>query len=187
MRPPDDRDLCPAAASETGPDRWQEFNDEVTAFYRVHIGPLRGTLFALGATPKLVDDVVQESFLALRRAWPKVRDYEKPEAYLYKVATHRLKDAIKDEWRWVELDKELLERSSPPADPGLSLEVVMALGELAPRQLEVVVYRWLLQFSGRQTAKILDIREGTVKRYLYEGGQKLRELLASPTDRAEGQ
>lgn len=66
----------------------------------------------------------------------------------------------------------------------LDTDVADALGRLSPQQRACVVLRHLDDVSVRDTARLLGISEGTVKRYVADGVATLNALLgtSSPTD-----
>jgi DNA-directed RNA polymerase specialized sigma24 family protein len=75
-----------AAASPPGPSR----DEEVTTFFIAHRNELCGYLIRVCGCPEHeADDITQDAFLAVREQWGHVRGYEKPKAYLYKVAVNR--------------------------------------------------------------------------------------------------
>ncbi|GIG20691.1 RNA polymerase sigma factor [Cellulomonas chitinilytica] len=77
------------------------------------------------------------------------------------------------------------ERVQPgPGEGGLSTELETALAVLSPRQRACVVLRHLDDLSVRETASVLGLSEGAVKRYASDGVAALHVLLGT-TDAAE--
>ncbi len=126
--------------------------------------------------------------MVARRRWPDVRDFEKPAAYLYKVATHRTRRLHRSQR--TELHGDLFETSGhlPSADDSLhvSPELDSTLGMLPRRQHEVILLRYIYRFKISEIAGILNISEGSVKNYLCLGRRRFAELLARDLDIEEG-
>lgn len=57
-------------------------------------------------------------------------------------------------------------------------DIAQALQQLSPQVRAVVVLRYYDDLTGAQIAERLGLALGTVKRYLHEGNQRLRDLLA---------
>ena len=56
-----------------------------------------------------------------------------------------------------------------------------ALERLAPRERTCVVLKFYQDLTVAQIAETLDLSEGTVKRYLSDGQQKLASILGAKT------
>ncbi len=170
-------------AFQPDPDRSAQeagFDKEIETLFREHAGRLAGYLVRLGADPALVDDIVQDSFLAVRRRWVDVRAYDQPRAYLFKVATNRMRRLHRDRYIRTEPHAdptEVSRRARSEAGLDESSPVNDAIGQLPRRQRETVLLRRIYGFSCRETAEILQIGEGSVKNYLSLGKQRLMEIL----------
>ncbi len=166
------------------------YDAEVTDLFRAHAGRLSGYLRNLGSDSALVDDIVQDSFLALRRRWHDVRSYDKPQAYLYQVATNRMRRLHKNRYVYAEPHPEprlLSDQSLHEPDRDSLPQIQASLRQLPPRQHEVVLLRHLYGFSCQETAEILQISEGTVKSHLFMALRRLAELLKADPDSWEGE
>lgn len=141
------------------------------------------------------DDVVQEAFLAVRSQWDHVRTLERPQAYLYKVATRRFRLLQQQRTRecWDDLDKHVAaypEPSDALAAADYRDDALFLLRQLPPAQRRVVCLRGL-GFSEAETAGILLISVGTVKSQLHDARAALARLAGTsgriePGMRAEG-
>jgi DNA-directed RNA polymerase specialized sigma24 family protein len=58
-------------------------------------------------------------------------------------------------------------------------DVGAALATLAPRERTCIVLRYVEHLSIRETAEVLDLSEGSVKRYVSDGIAKLNGLLGT--------
>ncbi len=162
----------------------EDYDDEITAFYRKHVGRVRGFLINLGTDPGLADEIADDAFLGARRHWKKVRCFDQPEGYVFKIARNERSR------RQVKLDGKARDLCPDPSaqrqqsQHGLAEEVAdravvrEALQQLPLRQREAVTLRDVEGFSVDATAEIMGITEGAVKRYTFQGRQTLRLLLA---------
>src|ERR1700733_8872450 len=63
-----------------------DFDDEVTVFYRKYLGKVHGYLVNMGTDRGLAEEIADDAFLAARCYWPRVRSLDRPEAYVFKIA-----------------------------------------------------------------------------------------------------
>jgi RNA polymerase sigma-70 factor (ECF subfamily) len=137
------------------------------------------TLLALGGDARNVEDVTQEAFILARHRWTELRNYQKPEAWVMKVALQLLRRWHARERRF---DTEPTSESatifdSLPADGG-TWEIHQAILRLPRRRAETIVLR-ALGYSVAETAEILAIRPGTVKTHLCLARRDLCMLLGT--------
>lgn len=134
-------------------------------------------LAAVGGDGWDVEDVAQEAFILARRRWVDLRHYQKPEAWVMKVALQLLR-------RWRARERRLEARTSAAAesvfdpfavDSSVS-EIYRAVQRLPRRRAEVIVLH-LLGYSIAEMAEILAILPGTVKSHLCLARRDLRMLL----------
>src|SRR5205809_944994 len=70
----------------------EEYDEEVTDFFRNYSGRLHGFLINMGASADFADEIVNYSFVQLRRHWEQVRT-GRADLYLYPVARNALAHA----------------------------------------------------------------------------------------------
>ena len=164
---------------------------EIASLYLAHRGKVRRTLMVLGCSGHDADDVVQETILAIREHWERVRDLEKPEAYWYKAAIRRWRRAAGSRARRLASgDQHEYLLSLPDPDDAFAAAdqqraVEAAVRELPPRQGQVLWLRLTLGFSEAETAEILGISAGTAKRHLHDARHRMCELLRKQGDSRE--
>lgn len=164
---------------------------EVSDLWRTHHKDVLGYLINLGAPRDLAEEIAADAFLAARAAWPKVRDYDSPKAFVFKVANVTLSRKWVKEQRWREqLAPDLPEEGSSVDTVGLETlvksDVQAALTQLPPSYREVILLRHFGDFSIAETAAILRLSEGTVKSYASVARAKLAEILADYQDGRRG-
>lgn len=127
------------------------------------------------------EDVVQDSFVKLYRAWDRLTDPASAKAYLRSIVINTARSALRH--RRVVRVKRPPSRPEPPgpAENAVSSDeqrnVIAAIHQLSRRCREVLVLRYYGDLSEREIAETLGIAPGTVKSYAHEGMQRLTEIL----------
>ena len=140
------------------------------------------------ADPTLVEDVLQETFLAIWHGSARYRADPSAEVagWLWQVAAHKLIDALRrTDRRQKWLSRLLLTRtdSVPSAEEQVLLgvehgDLAGSLARLAPELRAVIQATVLDGLSTREAAVLLGIPEGTVKTRARRARAHLREDLA---------
>ncbi|RFU43608.1 RNA polymerase sigma factor [Actinomadura logoneensis] len=147
-------------------------------FYEAEIKRLTAYLRAQTSDGRWVEDIAQESLIAAADKWDELMTYDRPDAWLFKVATRMLRrNQAKAREQCTSLD-ELGERAGPElGQPGL-LDLHTAVRRLPRRQREAVYLHCVLRYSLEEAAAILAISESSVKTHVRRARQRLAELLA---------
>lgn len=121
------------------------------------------------------EEVSQEAFIQLLRHWKKVSSYDRPEAWVRRVA---IRLATRSSTR--ERLRSMLERQTTvaPATEEPRPEVIEALRHLSPAQRAAIVLHYYEDLPIDEVADILDCSENTVKSHLHRGRNRLRMLLS---------
>ena len=127
------------------------------------------------------EDVVQEAFAGLYRNWGGLRDRNAAIGYLRTAVVNGSRSMLR---------RRRTARAYVPPDPGtarsaeslamLSTEhqaVVSALGDLAPRQREVLVLRYYGGLSEAEIAEATGLSKGTVKSTASRAVAKLGDIM----------
>ena len=171
----------PGAAAPAMPARAAD--EAVTVLYHAHYAMLVRTAALLVGDVATAEDVVQDCFIAMHRAWWRLRDTSKALPYLRRAVINRSRSVLR---RRVVADRHL----PLPAPPLPSAEdnalagmerasVPAALRALPPRQREVVVLRYYADLSEAQIAAAMGISKGAVKAHAARAKDTLRTLLSS--------
>jgi RNA polymerase sigma-70 factor (sigma-E family) len=127
------------------------------------------------------EDVVQDCFVAMHGAWPRLRDSDKAVAYLRRSVVNRARSVLRH--RMV-VDKHA--PKPPPDEPSAEhgalgeLEraaVITALRKLPGRQREAVALRFYLDLPEREVARAMGISQGAVKSHMARAMASLRTHL----------
>ncbi|MFI5913247.1 RNA polymerase sigma factor [Dactylosporangium sp. NPDC051541] len=173
---PDPRDDARLLAATADGDR-AAFGE----LYRRHLPWLLARLSRRCASPELVDEVVQDTFVAIWRSAGKWDGRGEPAAWIWGIGIRRLVDTLR--------------RSHPPAGeliefPGVETsaeehvllavqygDVGAALASLSPELRAVVQATVLDGLTTREAARLLGIPPGTVKTRMMRARAQLRERL----------
>lgn len=123
------------------------------------------------------EEVAQEALTRALTRWRRVHEYAEP--WVVRVSTNLAIDAARRRARHRE---ELTERVAVDAYADERVDLVRALSALPKRQREVVVLRFLGDFSEANVATTLGLSTGTVKSHSSRGLQALRLSLDPVTE-----
>ena len=157
-------------------------------FFVEHHRLLRRYLIAQGCPESDSDDIVQDAFLIVRQRWTTIAYYDRPKAYLYKVAIrlwrrhltrHRTTSFSKDHDSYL---NNLPDPADPYADIELSDTLTRWFRQLPRQQRNIAGLRLIADLSEVDTAEVLAVSLGTVKSQLNAARKALKNLR----DRDEG-
>lgn len=134
---------------------------------------LRETMFVLGDRD-LAKEVANEAFARLYARWSRVSRYDKPGAWVRRVA---IRLAVRGHGRQGRETTEV-ERGHE-GDHGLTLDVRGAVRQLAPQQRAAVMLHYFDDLPLAEVARVLGCREGTVKAHLHQARSRLGNLLVA--------
>ncbi|MFG2000452.1 RNA polymerase sigma factor [Spirillospora sp. NPDC048911] len=161
------------------PEDSDDFEREFITFYNAHARQLHRYLWHVGHDENLAEMAAQDAFVAACQKWAVIRQYDKPKAWLYKVAHWCLKSLQRSQYTYL-TSADLHELPQPiSTDDQVELRetVRWALSQLPRRLREVTVLHYLCDFSVDDTAKILCIAPGSVRYYLHNARKQLTDLL----------
>jgi RNA polymerase sigma factor (sigma-70 family) len=154
------------------------------AFFRSSWPWLLRILLSQASDSGLAEEAAAETVTTALDKWDDLVTFERPDSWLYKVATRRLRrmeaqaraqGCLAENRAGIEAD--LREVSASDEWVAQNLDLVTAMRLLPRRQAEVLALRILGDFSERETADILGVTEGTVKTQLCRARKKIRLLL----------
>jgi len=124
------------------------------------------------------EEVTQDAFVQLLRHWAKVREYERPGAWVRRVALRLAVKTARREQRLVALTRRLRPQQVQelPVFP-ISPETMAALRSLPVKERAVVVLHYLEDRPVAEIADLLDCTESAVKMRLARARHHLADLL----------
>ena len=173
LRPPDE---VSAGLDDRVPDQAitiSRGDNPMAELFTAHYGKLAGWCTRLVGDDQLAHEIASEAFTRLMTKWRGVEDIR---GYLYVTASN----LVKDHWRRLERERRALSRvevvtAAPGADAAPPLRDVVE--RLPNRHRDVVLLHYYADISVRDTARLLKVSEGAVKRRLFEARALLHEAL----------
>jgi RNA polymerase sigma-70 factor (sigma-E family) len=155
----------------------------VTALYGSHYRSLVGLATLLVRDESVAEEVVQDSFVAMHSAWPRLADRDRALSYLRQSVARRC--------RWVLQHRPVARKLIPgqpdaagqdPIPPTERSGVISALHALPSRQREALVLRYYGGLSEAQIASVMGISAGAVKTHTARAMAALRSELSKADD-----
>ncbi len=147
---------------------------DTEAEYAAYVEQAWGTLVRaavfLGALPHEAEDLAQATLVRCYTGWDKVSRADNRDAYVYRMLLNCLRDVRRSRW-WKDRaatgeleDGRRTTSVSDRSDAVAQADAVhRALGCLTKPNRDVVVLRYFVQLTERQTADVLGVPAGTVK------------------------
>ena len=164
---------CPHADVVLG--AWVTSTDaEYDLLFSVEFPAVMRTVYLMLHDLEWAEDVTQDAFVQLLRHWKKVARYDRPGAWVRRVAIRLAVEALRRERH-----RTLLEREAEPAiwPQPADVDVIRAIKELPGMQRAAIV---LFYFEDRPLAEISDIlgcAEPTARVHLHRARKRLADLL----------
>jgi RNA polymerase sigma-70 factor (sigma-E family) len=158
----------------------------VTVLYSQHYRSLVRLAAFLVPDTHSAEEVVQDAFVAVHAAWPRLRDTGRALSYLRQSVVNRSR-ALRGRSPGPAATAPELRPGAPTAGPVSGIEteqsaLLSALAGLPPRQPEVLVLRYYAGLTEAETAAVAGISRATVRRHLARGLGSLRAQLAPGGD-----
>lgn len=134
------------------------------------------TVFLIVHDREVAKEVTQEAFLALLRAWRKVSRYDRPGAWVRRVAIRLAMRALKRRDHNSIAERRASEPPGPVSER--DLDVWEAIRALPARQRATVVLFYLEDRPVGEVAELLGCSPQTARVHLYRARQHLGELLS---------
>jgi len=160
-------------------DRETDASEAVTALYRRHALGLTRLAFLMLGDRQTAEDVVQEAFCGLYRAWDRISDHAHALGYVRTSVLNGCRSALRRSKR---VPQPL---AVPPAASAEAMvlagerqrETITALRRLPSRQREALVLRYFADLSQDETALAMGVSPGTVKSTTSRALAALARLL----------
>ncbi len=141
--------------------------------FRAHHGPLVRTAALLLGDGGLAEEIVQDAYVKLHGALPRLRQPEAAAGYLRTTVVNLARSRLRRH-RVARRHPPLPPAPGPGAEEGVVLsedhrEVMAALAGLPRRQRECLVLRFYLDLTEAQIAEALSISTGSVKTHASRG------------------
>ena len=161
----------------------QPLMQEFEEIFREHSNLVFGTAYRITGKGEDAEDVVQTVFLRLLRRGMPSEFYRNPKGYLYRAAINQSLNIIRTRRRHPTTDLEQAGiPGSPPdtnSDETIHLKLYEAIAELHPQTAQIVILRFMDDYSEFDIAKLLGKSRGTIAVRLHRARAQLKKLLRS--------
>lgn len=124
------------------------------------------------------EDIAQEALLKAHREWAKVSGYERPGAWVRRVAINLAKSKLRRRTTDLKARLRLLgDLPRQPESPLLNADVQAAIAALPHQQRAAIALHYLEDRSVADIAEILDCAPATAKVHLHRGRTALAARL----------
>ena len=152
-----------------------EASAEFDWWFRASYSSIARTAFLVVGDRGHAEDITQDAFAKMLQHWSSVRGYERPDAWVRRVAIRMaVKQAKRDRMRR-ERERLVEVREHPVVLP--DPDVARSVGQLSPMQRAVVVLFYWEDQSVFDIAHALEVSESTVKQHLFRARSRLADLL----------
>lgn len=149
-----------------------EFED----FYRRERNRLYRALALTLRDADLAREAVDEAMVRAYTRWRKIRDYDNPAGWVYRVSLNWATSRLRRRRRSVTV-ADVGDRAGAPEPEASDARLAQAMAVLPEQQRAVVVLRFHLDWSLERIAVALDVPVGTVKSRLHRALAALRDTL----------
>ncbi len=147
---------------------------EFDSLFAAEYAAVLRTVYLICHDSPLAQDVTQDAFVELLRHWDKVSRYDRPGAWVRRVAIRRLLKVLRREVRRRVAESAL--ESPPSLEPG-DVDVLRAVRELPPRQRTAVVLYYFEDRPMEEVAELLGCSTSTAGVHVHRARAKLGTML----------
>ena len=152
---------------------------EYGAFFRAEFSSVVRIITLMLRDHGRAEEISQDAFLQLLLHWAKVSRYERPDAWVRRVA---IRMAARSSRRERLFSLLRLESPAPPEPTGGSHDVATALRRLSPSQRAAIVLHYYEDRPVAEIAVILGCAEATARVHLHRGRRRLAVRLGEVPD-----
>ena len=155
---------------------------EYSQFFRHEFSRVTRTVLFIVHDQQRAEDIAQDAFLQLFRHWAKVSDYERPDAWVRRIAIRLAMRQVRRDRLWALVKGDV--RQPLPAVPR-DLDVLDAVRRLPGMQRAAVTLFYYEDRSVAEIADLLGCAEPTARVHLHRARRRLAELLGEEDDHAD--
>jgi RNA polymerase sigma-70 factor (ECF subfamily) len=154
-----------------------------SAFFEREFPRVLRTVYLIARDLGRAEELSQEAFIQLFTHWKKVSTYERPEAWVRRVAIRLASRHARRERMRSILERQAVE---PAYDAEAPVDLFTALRLLSVNQRAAIVLHYYEDRPLEEVAEILDCSQNTVKSHLHRGRTSLRSLLMDQSRGRDG-
>lgn len=149
---------------------------DYTTLFRAEYPIVLRSVFLVTGDRGRAEEITQDSFAKLYAQWRRVAKYDRPDAWVRRVAIRMAIRAAVRERRRPALEMQVEGSATIAADPP-DIDLARAVESLAPQQRACVVLYYFEDRSVPEITDLLEIAEPTVRVHLHRARQRLFDLL----------
>jgi RNA polymerase sigma factor (sigma-70 family) len=149
-------------------------DEEYDLLFTVEFPAVMRTVYLMIHDLDRAEDLTQDAFVQLLRHWKKVSRYDRPGAWVRRVAIRLAVEALRRERM-----RAVLERKVEPASATvpIDVDVLRAVGDLPAMQRAAVVLYYLEDRPLAEIADVLGCSESTARVHLHRARKHLADAL----------
>jgi DNA-directed RNA polymerase specialized sigma24 family protein len=150
-------------------------NDEFSWFFRDEFPAVVKTTFLILHDRERAREISQEAFIELLTRWKTVSRYERPDAWVRRVAIRMAVRALRRERLRLLLEREV---APLPLPAPVDVDLIEAVRTLPPAQRAAVVLFYFEDRPVSEIASIMGCSQVTAKVHLHRARRRLAERLS---------
>jgi len=171
---PSDVAICPGMA-----DSMTEAALDYTEFFRDEFAAVLRTVELMLRDRGRAEEITQEAFVQLYLNWSKISRYERPDAWVRRVAIRLMMRSVRRDRLW-RLVRGGLMPSAP--DRPTRYDLAGAIRQLSGGQRAAIILHYYEDRPVTEVALILGCSESTARVQLHRGRKRLAQLLGEEDD-----
>jgi RNA polymerase sigma-70 factor (ECF subfamily) len=158
---------------------------DIDRIFRENYSLVFRTAYGVTGSPEDAEDVVQTIFLRMLRNETPPESMKSPRAYLYRAAVNLSLNTMRSRQRLVltndaEHFEQALNSAGHNSDENLHRRLYEAIAELDAETSEILILRYIHEYSNGEIAKLLGISRGVVAVRLFRSRARLKQLIRAP-------
>jgi RNA polymerase sigma factor (sigma-70 family) len=152
---------------------------EFTAFFRLEFAPVLRAVELMLRDHGRAEEITQDAFIQLLAHWTKISSYERPDAWVRRVAVRLALRSLRRDQLWQAVRTRLL--PSSPDRPSRH-DVDAAIRLLPGSQRAAIVLHYYEDRPTAEIAGILGCSESTARVHLHHARKRMAQLLGEADD-----
>lgn len=157
-----------------------DYTDEFDAFFDKYYPGMIRSLTLICGDNEIAADAVQDGFIRAFARWDRIRRYDRPDAWVRRVAINRSRDHFRAARRRRDYEGRAAVDDSVDSDERHTDDqdqLRSALAELPRRQRTAVTLYYLEGLDVASVAESMKISRGAVKFHLSKGRERLAPII----------
>ena len=159
------------------PNASSQVATDYAAFFRAEFAAVTRTAYLVLHDRDAAEDVAQDAFTQLYLHWAKISGYERPDAWVRRIAVRM---AVRAASRQRFLGTLLGRLEAPLLVTGADLDLAAALRRLPPQQRAAIALHYYEDRPLAEVAQILNCSHATAKVHVFKARRRLAALLSEP-------